>query len=169
MRHALIAVLALCAGASCNKAKQPKEVDWHRTPLKPMTASTGGIPFEMSIPDDWVARVAPDEGWAPATGDAVKRPFVTVQNVSADLATSLEAAISSAGAKPEDVVRKDRRGEGYAITEAKAPTLIRATTFKRVGATFLWCTASQANDDGIPMFTETQQVLQKICDSLTPK
>jgi hypothetical protein len=169
MRHAFITVLVLCAGASCNKAKQAKELDWHRTPLKQMTASSGGIQFEMSIPEDWVQRTPPDEGWGLPTGDAFKRPSVTIQNVSADMASSMESAISSAGAKPENIVRKDQRGEGYAITEAKEPTLIRATTFKRVGGTFLWCTASQANDDGIPVFTETKQVLQKICDSVTPK
>lgn len=169
MRHAFFAVLVLCAGASCNKAKKSKELDWHRTPLKQMTASTGGVQFEMSIPEDWAPRTPPDEGWEPPTGDAFKRPSVTIQNVSADMASSLESAISSAGAKPENIVRKDQHGEGYAITEAKEPTLIRATTFKRVGGTFLWCTASQANDDGIPVFTEARQVLQKICDSVTPK
>jgi hypothetical protein len=169
MRHAFIALVLLCAGASCNKAKKPKELDWHRTPLKLMTASSGGIQFEMSIPEDWVPRTPPDEGWGPPTGDAVKRPFVTIQNVSSDMASSMESAISSAGAKPENIIRKDKRGENYVITEAQEPTMIRATTFKRVGGTFLWCTASQANDDGIPVFTETRQVLQKICDSVTPK
>src|SRR3954447_16700761 len=116
MRHALIAVLVLCAGASCNKAKKPKELDWHRTPLKQMTATSGGLQFEMAIPEDWVRRTAPDEGWAPTTGDAVKRPSVIVDNVSAEMASSLESAISSTGAKPENIVRKEQRGEGYAIT-----------------------------------------------------
>jgi hypothetical protein len=162
-------VLALVLIASCNKAKKAKELDWHRTPLKQMTSSTGGVQFEMSIPEDWEPRKAPDEGWAPTTGDVAKRPSVTVQNVSVDMASSMESAISTIGAKPEYVIRKEQKGDGYAITDATEPMLIRASTFKRAGGSFLWCTASQSNEDGIPMFTETRQVLQKICDSVTPK
>jgi hypothetical protein len=162
-------VLALVLVSACNKPKPAKELDWHRTPLKQMTSSAGGVQFEMSLPEDWEPRKPPDEGWGPVTGDAFKRPSVTIQNVSTDMASSLESAISAAGAKPENISRKEQKGDGYAITEAHEPTLIRATTFKRAGATFLWCTASQANDDGIPVFTETRQVLQKICDSVTVK
>ena len=87
-----------------------KKLDWHRTPLKQMTASkTGGVEFEMAIPETGCRAHAPDEGWGPTTGDPFKRPSVTIQNVSADMASSLESAISSAGAKPENVVRKDQR------------------------------------------------------------
>lgn len=161
-------VVAMLLAASCGKTAQKQE-DWHRTPLKQMSSKTGGVEFDMTIPETWEPRDAPDEGWGPKTGDAFKRPSVTIQNVSGDLASSMESAISAAGAKPENVTRKEHKGENYAITEAKEPTLIRATTFKRTGNTFLWCTASQANDDGIPMFNETKQVLQKICDSVTPK
>jgi hypothetical protein len=169
MQKIVVAILlAATLLPSCGKTAQKQE-DWHRTPLKQMSSKTGGVEFDMAIPETWEPRDAPDEGWGPKTGDAFKRPSVTVQNVSADMASSLESAISAAGAKPENVVRKEAKNEGYAITEAKEPTLIRATTFKRTGNTFLWCTASQANDDGIPMFNETKSVLQKICDSVTPK
>ena len=161
-------VVAIVLAAGCGKTAQ-KQQDWHRTPLKQMSAKTGGVEFDMAIPDNWEPRDAPDEGWGPKTGDPFKRPSVTVQNVSADMASSLESAVAAAGAKPENVVRKFAKNEGYAITEAKEPTLIRATTFKRTGNTFLWCTAGQANDDGIPMFNETKVVLEKICDSVTPK
>jgi len=161
-------VVAILLAASCGKTAQKQE-DWHHTPLKQMSAKTGGVEFEMAMPETWTPRAAPDEGWGPTTGDPFKRPSVTVQNVSTDMASSVESAIAAAGAKPENVVRKVAKAEGYAITEAKEPTLIRATTFKRTGNTFLWCTAAQANDDGIPMFNETKQVLEKICDSVTPK
>ncbi|HET9992569.1 MAG TPA: hypothetical protein VFQ65_28745 [Kofleriaceae bacterium] len=169
MQKIVVAILlaaALLAG--CGKTAQ-KQQDWHRTPLKQLSVKTGGVELDIAIPEDWEPRDAPDEGWGPKTGDPFKRPSVTVQNVSSDMASSLESAIAAAGAKPENVVRKVAKNEGYAITEAKEPSLIRATTFKRTGNTFLWCTAGQANDDGIPMFNETKQVLEKICDSVTPK
>jgi len=161
-------LLAPALLVGCGKTAQKQE-DWHRTPLKQMSAKAGGVELDMAIPENWEPRDAPDEGWGPKTGDPFKRPSVTLQNVSTDMASSLESAISTAGAKPENIVRKESKNEGYAITEAKEPTLIRATTFKRAGNSFVWCTASQANDDGIPMFSETKSVLQKICDSVTPK
>ncbi len=36
-------------------------------------------------------------------------------------------------------------------------------------ALLFWCTAAQANDDGIPSFDETKKTLVKICDSMTAK
>ena len=164
--RSLIAVLLL--GVGCGKAAQDKQVDWHRTPLKQLSTHTGGVDFEISIPEDWEPRKAPDEGWGLLKGDPMKRPSVTVQNVSADLASSLESAISAAGAESQFITRKETRADGYQITEAHDPRMIKATTFKRFGATFLWCTASQTNDAGIPQFAETKQVLQKICESVAP-
>ncbi len=161
-------IASLLLGLGCGKGAQNKQVDWHRTPLKQLSAHTGSVDFDISLPEDWEPRKAPDEGWGPAKGDPMKRPSVTVQNVSADLASSLESAISAAGASVEYLTRKETKADGYRITEAHDPRTIKATTFKRFGATFLWCTASQTNDDGIPQFAETEQALQKICDSVAP-
>jgi hypothetical protein len=165
MRSLIVVVLL---GLGCGKGAHDKQEDWHRTPLAPRSARAGGVDFELALPQDWAPRSAPDEGWGPPTGVVMKRPFVTVQNVSADLASSLESAISSAGAQAEFITRKETRPDGYQITEAHDPRMIKATTFKRVGATFLWCTAAQTSDDSIPQFTATKQVLEKICDSVTP-
>ncbi|CAN5356376.1 hypothetical protein BH11MYX1_BH11MYX1_17980 [soil metagenome] len=164
--RSLIVVWLLELG--CGKGAQKKQDDWHRTPLAQRSEHAGGVDFEIALPEDWAPRAAPDEGWGPTTGEPIKRPFVTVQNVSADLASSLESAISSAGAQAEFITRKETRADGYQISEAHDPRMIKATTFTRVGVSLLWCTASQTNDDGIPQFTETKQVLQKICDSVTP-
>jgi len=154
--------------AACGKAKKADE-DWSRTPFKTIDSSTGGVAFSLSIPDNWEARKPPDGGWGLATGEVSQRPSVTVQNVSQDLATSLESAIAAAGAKPENLVRKESKADGYHLTETHDETLIRATVFMKVGGSFLWCTASQANDRGIPGFEHTKQALVKVCESLSPK
>jgi hypothetical protein len=154
--------------AACSKGTKA-EHDWSRTNYKQVDASTGGVAFAITLPENWEPRKPPDDGWGPTTGDPFKRPFVTIANVSLDLATSLESAIAAAGAKPENVVRKEAKNGNYAITEVHDDKLIRVAVFRRVGGSFLWCTASQANDDGIPGFEHTKQALVKICDSLTPK
>jgi hypothetical protein len=165
MRTLLLAMLAL---AACGKGKHAAE-DWSKTATKTIDGSTGGVAFTIALPETWEPRKPPDEGWGPTTGDAFKRPYATVANVSLDLASSLESAISAAGAKPEQVVRKEAKDGGYAITEVHEQTLIRATTFKKVGGSFLWCTAAQADDAGIPSFDATKLALVKICDSLAAK
>ncbi|MFT3695466.1 MAG: hypothetical protein QM831_20190 [Kofleriaceae bacterium] len=167
MRTIVVAMLLL---AGCGKSAQKKQEEaWHRTPLKQMSATSGGVTYEMRIPEDWTPRQPPDEGWGPTKGTATKRPFVTIQNVSLSLASSLESAVSAAGAAPENVFKKEEKNDNYLVVEIKEPSMIKATTFKRAGNTFLWCTAEQHNDDGIPFFTETRQQLTRICDSVTPK
>jgi hypothetical protein len=165
MRNLLYAMLVL---AACGKDKHVAD-DWSKTATRTIDGSTGGVAFSIALPDNWEPRKPPDEGWGPATGDQFKRPYATVSNVSLDLASSLESAISAAGAKPEQVVRKEAKDGGYAITEVHEQTMVRATTFKRVGGSFLWCTAAQANDDGLANFEATKKALVKICDSLVAK
>lgn len=164
-RHHLLALVVLVA---CGKARKPDE-DWSRTPFKTIDSSTGGVQFSLSVPENWEPRKPPEGGWGLETGEASQRPSVTVQNVSQDLATSLESAIVAAGAKPENVVRKEDKPNGYHLTETHDETLIRATVFLKVGGSFLWCTATQANDRGIPGFEHTKQALVKICESLVVK
>src|SRR5882672_1045981 len=108
-RHLLVLVVFLLA---CGKARKPDE-DWSRTPFKTVDSSTGGVAFSLLLPENWEARKPPEGGWGLATGEASQRPSVTVQNVSQDLATSLESAIAAAGAKPENVVRKESKPDGY--------------------------------------------------------
>jgi hypothetical protein len=160
-------VLALLVAAACGKPK--KADDWSKTPFKTIDASTGGVAFTISMPETWDKRTPPDEGWGPTTGDQFQRPYVTVSNVSLDLATSVESAIATAGAKPEQIVRKESRPDGYHLTEVHDETLIRASVFKKVGSSYLWCTAAQANDAGIASFEATKQALVKVCESLSPK
>jgi len=165
MRNVLYAMLVL---AACGKSKQAAD-DWSKTATKTIDASTGGVTFSIALPETWEPRKPPDEGWGPVTGDQFKRPYATVSNVSVDFASSLESAISAAGAKPEQVVRKEAKDGNYAITEVHEQKMIRATTFKKVGGSYLWCTAAQANDDGIASFDATKIALVNICDSLAAK
>lgn len=167
MRPIVVAILLL---AGCGKTAQKKQEEaWHRTPFSQISATSGGVTYEMRLPENWEPRKPPDEGWGPPKGEPSRRPFVTIQNVSSSLASSLDSAVSAAGATPETVFKKQEKDENYLVVEVKEPTMIKATTFKRAGNTFLWCTAEQHNDDGIPFFTETRQALTKICDSVTPK
>ncbi len=161
-RFAMLVVLVACG-------KGAKVADWTRTPLTTIDATAGGVTYQITLPEDWVRRTPPDEGWEPPTGDPFKRPHANVQNVSADFASSLESAISAAGAKPETLTRKETKPDGFALTEVHGQTLIRATVFKKVGGSVLWCTADQANDDGLVAFDATKTALVKICDSVTPK
>ena len=158
----------MCVAAACGKSKTAPD-DWSKTAFKQIDASTGGVGYSIALPENWEPRKPPDEGWGAPTGDPFKRPSAHVSNVSADFASSLESAISAAGAKPENVVRKETKGGDFFITEVHEQTLIRATTFKKVGGSLLWCTATQANDDGIPSFEATKKALVKICDSVVPK
>ena len=160
----LVVVLAL---AACGKAK-PAD-DWTKTPFKVLDASTGGVAYQISLPENWEPRKPPEEGWAPTTGDQFQRPSAAVSNVSLDLASSLESAIAAAGAKPENLTRKETKPDGYALTEIHDHSLIRVTRFEKVGGSYLWCTATQANDGGIPSFEKAKAALVKICDSVTPK
>ena len=160
-------LLVMFALVACGKGT--KAEDWTKTPTKPLDASTGGVQFQISIPENWEPRKPPDEGWGPTTGDQFRRPSVSVSNVSADLASSLESAIAASGSKPEQLTRKETKPDGYALTEVHNETLVHVTRFKKVGGSYLWCRAMQANDDGIPSFEATKAALVKICESVTPK
>src|SRR5258708_149639 len=104
MRTILFTVtLIILALPACGKGK-PAAEDWSKAALKQVDGSTGGVAYSIQLPETWEPRKPPDEGWGATTGDQFKRPHATLANVSADFASSIESAISAAGAKPENVV-----------------------------------------------------------------
>lgn len=157
----IVVVLGACGKSSGG-------ADWTKQPVKPFDGTVDTFKYQISLPGDWTPRQPPDDGWSAPTGDQFERPSVNVKMIS--LSGKLDDAIAMAGDKPERFVRKDQKPDGFSLTEVHNKGLIRATTFKKTGGDkYLWCTASQATNDGIPNFDAAKPALEAICDSIMLK
>jgi hypothetical protein len=164
-------VVALADAGPCPSKHEPHDPApvWTDVQLVKRDGKAGPIAYEISLPQDWGVRPPPDDGWQAPGFPQFRAPTVSVGKIST-IGKTVDDAILTAGGKAEQYVRKDQRPDGYALTEVHNETLCRVTRFAKAGSgDYLWCTASYANDDGIPRFADSRGKLEAICDSVKPK
>jgi hypothetical protein len=166
MPNKLVAAAALVWITGCGKTVAD---DWTSRPTKAFTGTVGDIHYQVTAPADWVAVVEGfAQGWQ-APGDQKHKPRVVFMDESLK-GDQLDDAISATDARPEYLVRKDKRADGFALTEVDDQTLVRVHVFKKVpSGRYVHCTSHESNLDGIANFDGVKHALEAICDSFVLK
>jgi hypothetical protein len=152
------------AGPGCGHAYNPYRAlpdEWAAKPAKSFVGKAGSADYQIDLPGDWVVRV---DGWqTPVPVADPSNPYVEVVVAPAPVA-SLEDALALRGSG-DDVVRKDKRPDGFAVTFTDAhEQQVRAIRFVQTpSGAQLRCTAEYPHTGDIP---GTRQKLEAMCDSL---
>jgi hypothetical protein len=163
-------VLALLVVVACGKPGGGN--DWSAKPLNPVSGTAHGVAFKIQLPDglqpDKLGTSELGPAWEAASGDRFSSPSITVLFESIPAKTPDELAAEMTDGGKAEVARKEAVTGGLAVTVQSAKHgMVRARVLKFVGDKALECTASQANNDGLPSFDATKSWLEKICMSLT--
>jgi hypothetical protein len=162
MKHALFVLLLGCGGSG--------DKDFSGKPLEPKQVTIEGVTFTISIPKSLPTDSDEKPGVWNVTkfeGDHVPKVFTGITTMTHE---SIDRFIGWEVHNKEkmNLVRKETRPDGFAITDAPAgKKRIEATTFKRIGdEKAIDCTAVQVDDDELPSYDKTRAMLEKICDSI---
>ena len=165
MKRALFCLLLACGG--------DKDKDFSGKPLEPKDVTLDGVTFTISVPKG----LPTDSDEKPGTWNVTKFEGDYVPKIFTDISSMTHATIDDFvkweihNKEKMNLVRKETRPDGYAITDAPAgKKRIEVTTFKRIaGEKAINCTAVQINEDELPSYDKTRAMLEKICDSIVVK
>jgi hypothetical protein len=158
--------LVLVVAAGC---KGGYDKDWTGHKLVATDDVVEGVKYRITIPDGLTKIDSYVHGWddAKPEGDYIPKVFT---HVSPYTELTMERALASSTRDPAktNLVRKDTRADGFAFTDiATDKHAVHVVTFKKAGARYLQCSASQQTDSGeLPSFDATRAMLEKICDSI---
>lgn len=148
-----------------------KDTDYSGKPLEPKTVTLEGVTFTISVPKG----LPTDSDEKPGTwnvtkmeGDYVPKIFTSISPIGhADVDAFAKWKIFSK--EKMNLVRKETRADGYAITDApKDKHRIEASTVKKLtDDKYLECDAVQVADGELKNYDATKKMLEAICDSIS--
>jgi hypothetical protein len=164
----LILLSCLAAVASCSK-----KTDYSEVKRNVETVTEDGVTYTIEIPDGLPKDDRNVGDWSNAKEEYDHVPHVFT-HVSDAMPDDLESAKYSVALKVSEAtfVRAEKRPDGgYALTDA-APdkSRVEASTFTKVGAKVVKCSAVQNTDGGeLPSYEKTKAMLEAICNSVKAK
>jgi hypothetical protein len=170
---ALVTAAALNdAGPGCGRSHNPYRQlpdEWAAQPIKTFVGKTAPeqVGYQVDLPGDWIPRPeAVDTGWETPIGVAYP-PYVKIVIAPANIA-SADDALAEAGGSASDVIRKEPRPDGFALTVVDTASVgLRAIRLvKTPSGAFLECTAAYPRGVDIGA---SRPKLEAMCDSLKLK
>lgn len=164
----LILLVCLVPLAACSKIK----TDYSDVARAPQTVTQDGISYTIDIPDGLPRDDRNPGDWSNAKEEYDHVPHVFTHVFDAMPESEQDAKFSVALKVSEaNFVRVEKRADGgWALTDAaKDKHSVEASTFTKVGAKVVKCSAVQTTEGELPSYEKTKAMLEAICDSVKAK
>ena len=164
----VILLVCLAALASCSKTK----TDYSEVKRNPETVTQDGVTYTIDIPEGLPKDDRNPGDWSNAKEeyDHVPHVFTRVSDSMPDSEESAKFGVTLKVSEATFVRSQKRPDGGWAFTDA-APDRhrIEASTFVKVGAKVVTCSATQVTEGELPSYEKTKAMLEAICDSVKAK
>ena len=158
-------IVCLVLLAACSK-----DTDYTGKPLEPKTVTLEGVTYTINIPKDLPNNGKTLGAWSTykVEDDHVPKVFTMVTSVPQKDIDAF-AKWKLLNDDKMNLVRKETRSDGYAITDAPVDKhRIEAITLKRIDdKKAIECNAVQVGDGELKNYDATKKMLEAICDSIT--
>lgn len=158
----------LAALPSCSKTK----TDYSDVTRTPQTVTQGGVTYTIDIPEGLPRDDRNPGDWSNAKEeyDHVPHVFTSVWDSMPDDEQSAKYSVALKVSEANFVRVQKRPDGGFALTDAaQDKTRVEASTFTKVGAKVVKCTAAQVTEGELPSYEKTKAMLEAICDSVKAK
>ena len=164
----VILLSCLAALASCSKTK----TDYSEVKRVTETVTQDGVTYTIDIPEGLPKDDRNPGDWSNAKEeyDHVPHVFTHVSESMPDDEESAKYAVALKVSEANFVRLQKRPDGGWALTDAdKDKHRVEASTFTKVGAKVVTCTAAQVTEGELPSYEKTKAMLEAICDSVKAK
>ena len=162
-------IVGVLVAVGCGGGGTP---DWSGTALEPTPVTIEGAAITVGVPKGLPRDADEKPGvWnvTKVEGDHVPKIFISfgtgMQKSPEDF-----ARWHIANKEKMNLVRKETRPDGFAVTDAPADKRrIEAMRLIQLGEKQLECSAVQVADGELPSYDKTRKMLESICDSIVVK
>jgi hypothetical protein len=189
MRHALAIVLAFGCGKNplessdndkagsggakaAAKTAAIRGTDWTAKKQVAQELTVEGVAFTIDIPEGLPRGDRDTVDWNDTSpgSEGLPKVFTSVMEVSRVPDLDKAKYFGTLDARAKQWVRAEQRPDGFALTTIEPDkSHVEVITYKQAGDQYIKCKALQTAEGALPKFDKTREMLEAICESVTPK